>query len=183
MKSPINLLILATGIAYSAGSANAQTLPKYFARQHLTNVDAPTKPPEEPSGPSELIQNGGMATTEFWSLSGASQYFQTLRLNFNTPGSISQTTAYKADMGATYTIAFSYLSAHSDGNRVDLAWSVTTGGTILKSGTLVNDQTGGLSKIKPQGTFVGTGQPVTITITNRNTFAQDLLIDNVSIKR
>jgi hypothetical protein len=183
VRSSVNLLILAATIAYSAGSAHAQTLPKYFAREYLTKTPAAQTPPEETAGPPELIQNGGMATTEFWTLSGASQYYQTFRLNFATPGRISQTTAYKADAGTTYTVSFSYLSAHSDYNPVDLTWSVTAGGTVLRSGALVNDQTGGLSKIKPQGTFVGTGQPVTITITNRNTYAQDVLIDNVSIKR
>jgi hypothetical protein len=178
-----------SAVASVMGATPVVAQTRYLMRERIVGMPKdqadtpPTKdqadtPPTKELGPVNIVVNGNGSTMTGWSgtVTAQSGYF---RLKYgSTSVPLTQVTGDVAEAGYTYDVSFSCSNSQFTSNPVSFIWKVTSGGTVLGTGAYTN---GARFPVKSIGTFVGTGEVVTFTLSNK--YSQDILVDDVSITR
>lgn len=182
-------LLAAAMVAGATDQAIAQDLIIFRSTIAPPNRKAPTPTPTPtPTSPDQLILNGTIEVdTAGWAFEGS------VVRNCGTGSSgcwlragsiganLSYTTPNPALAGTTYALSFSYGNESVLGNFANSAWKVTDGSTTLLSGTI--STSGRIGSVRNFGTFVGTGRPITLTVTRTRSDSQPIGYDDFSILR
>jgi hypothetical protein len=183
----IGMLALAGMIAGMPGQASAQDVVIFRSRIAEPNRQAPTPTPT-PTSPDQLILNGTIEDdTAGWVFdgdvvrncgTGSSGCWLRAR---SIGASLSYTTPNPALAGTTYALSFSYGNESVLGNFANSTWKLTDGSTTLLSGTI--STSGRIGSVRNFGAFVGTGRPVTLSVTRTRSDSQPIGYDDFSILR